>query len=266
LGFGPRSTEERQRAAAAGISPLGTMERQRFEEGRGISPMASTAEKEAWQAAEAMAGRRGPMEMPESYGGFGERPTVTGPEWMSGTRRQMRMQEDWDKRYAAMVEEQKLARKMELENRQSALQERDITLRERQEARLQAAEAKRQDEDLKVSEQADLALNAVLGGFDPTGNPIAGLDPDSPDYMQRRNDIIKRYPKVLKDEAFKTAIATTDKSYFDTVNFSQQLQVQEESAARIVERQVAAETRAAEKQAGIRSEERKEAKEDVIAS
>lgn len=171
-------------------------------------------------------------------------------------RRQLRMQEEWDKRYEMMIEEQKLARQMDLENRRFAIEDREIGLREQQEARLQAAEAKRQEEDFKISEQADSALNEVLGGFDPNGNPISGLDPDAPDYMQRRNDIIKRYPKALKDDAFKTAIATTDKSYFDTVNFNQQLQVQEESAGRIAERQEAAATRGEKERAAIREEDR----------
>lgn len=195
-----------------------------------------------------------PMELPEEWGG---RPSGT-------SRRAIRMQAEWDKRQEALIQQQRAMQQMDLEQRRFALSERNQTLQERQEARLQAAEAKRQDEELKVGEQADLALNEILGGFDPSGNPIAGLDPDAPDYMQRRNDIIKRYPKALKDDAFKTAIATTDKSYFDTVNFNQQLQSQEESSGRIIERQVAAEERAAEKQRGIREEERTKEEERSI--
>ena len=187
-----------------------------------------------------------PMELPEEWGG---RPK-------GESRRAIRMQAEWDKQQESLMQQQRVAQQMDLEQRRFSLSERNQVLQERQEARLQAAEAKRQDEDLKVSEQADFALNEVLGGFDPTGNPVSGLDPDAPDYMQRRNDIIKRYPKALKDDAFKTAIATTDKSFFDTENFNQQLQAQEQSSGRIIERQIAAEERAAEKQRGIREEER----------
>jgi hypothetical protein len=176
------------------------------------------------------------------------------------------MQEEWDKQRGQQLEEMRLAQQMEMEQRRFALSERDQVLQERQEARLQAAEAKAQEEILKVSEQADSALNEVLGGFDPSGNPISGLDPDAPDYMQRRNDIIKRYPKALQDDAFKTTIATTDKSYFDTVNFNQQLRSQEESSGRVLERQVAAEERAAERQVGIREEERVAQEERGIVS
>lgn len=198
----------------------------------------------------------GARELPEEWGG---RPT-------GESRRAIRMREEWDKQRAAQIEEQRALQSMDIEQRRFALSERNQTLQERQEARLQAAEAKRQDEELKVGEQADLALNEILGGLDTSGNPISGLDPDAPDYMQRRNDIIKRYPKALRDEAFKTAIATTDKSYFDTVNFNQQLQAQEESSGRILERQVAAEERAAERQAGIREEERVAQEERGIVS
>jgi hypothetical protein len=262
MGFGVSplaSSETRKAYADAGLSPLGTKERERFARGGGISPMASSSEKEAWVAGEVQAGLRSPMELPESYGGMGDRPSAT-------TRRGLRMQQEWDKQYEMMLAQQEAAKRAGLEERRGALEEREIGLRERQEARLQAAEAKRQDEDFKVGEQADFALNEVLGGFDPTGNPVSGLDPDAPDYMQRRNDIIKRYPKALKDDAFKTAIATTDKSYFDTENFNQQLQAQEQSSGRIIERQVAAEERAAERQVGIREEERVAQEERGIVS
>ena len=183
------------------------------------------------------------------------------------------MQETYDAEQTARLQQEQAIREQdraiqqaEIEQRRIDLSERNQSLQERQEARLQAAEAKAQDEAIKVSEQADFALNEVLGGVDPTGNPIAGLDPDAADYMQRRNDIIKRYPKALKDDAFKTAIATTDKSYFDTENFNQQLQAQEQSSGRIIERQVAAEERAAERQVGIREEERVAQEERGIVS
>ena len=193
-------------------------------------------------------------------------PVSEGGRPKGNSRRAIRMKDEWDKRQESIIQQQRAMQQMDLEQRRFALSERNQTLQERQEARLQAAEAKRQEEELKVGEQADLALNEILGGFDPSGNPIAGLDPDAPDYMQRRNDIIKRYPKALKDDAFKTAIATTDKSFFDTENFNQQLQAQEQSSGRIIERQVAAEERAAERQVGIREEERVAQEERGIVS
>jgi hypothetical protein len=275
MGFGvsPLASGETRRAyAEAGLSPLGTQERERFERGGAISPMASKAEKDAWVAAEVMAGRRPESDLPVAYGGMGERPKTPktgfyiGGEETAYGRRMARMQQAWDEAQKQQIEQQRFAQQVDAEQRRLALTERNQMLQERQEARLQAAETKAQEEELKVSEQADFALNEVLGGFDPSGNTISGLDPDAPDYMQRRNDIIKRYPKALKDEAFKTAIATTDKSYLDRVNFDQQLQAQEESSGRIVERQVAAEERATERQRGIREEERMEQEERGLAS
>jgi hypothetical protein len=260
MGFGvsPLASQDTLRSyAAAGLPPLSAQDRERFKTGAGISPMAGPSEKDAWKMAEYMSGQR--EQAPVSYGGIGDRPVGT-------SRRQIRMQDEWDKRRAAEIEEQRALQSMEMDQRRFALSERNQVLQERQEARLQAAEAKAQEEILKVSEQADLALNEVLGGFDPAGSPVLGLDPDAPDYMQRRNDIIKRYPKALKDDAFKTTIDTTDKSYFDTENFNQQLQAQEQSSGRIIERQVSAEERAAKRQVEIREEERVAQEERGIVS
>jgi len=218
--------------------------------------MASPEEKAAFQAYEMLpkvaAGEIPVAALPESYGG---RPTGT-------TRRAIRMQAEWDQSQQAALENQRLMQQMDLEQRRFTLSQRNQTLQEKQEARLQAAEAKAQHEALKVSEQADFALNEVLGGFDPTGNPIAGLDPDAPDYMQRRNDIIKRYPKAINDDAFKTAISTTDKSYFDKLNFDQQLQVQQKSEERMLGR----EERMVERQAEAEEKREKRAEERLVLS
>jgi hypothetical protein len=249
------SEEERKRFASSGISPLTSQARERFETGRGISPMASESEKQAWRVSEIQAGLRSPSELPESYGGMGERPKAT-------TRRGFRMQQEWDKQREMMAAEQEAARRAEMENRELELRNRNLSIQERQEARLQAAEAKSQEEIFKISEQADLALSEVLGGVDPSGAQISGLDPDSPDYMERRNDIIKRYPKAMKDDAFKAAISTTDKSYFDKLNFDQQLQVQEQSESRMLGK----EERMEERQRTAREEERKTAEERTIVS
>ena len=203
---------------------------------------------------------------PQQAQSFGYNVASDGTPSYPKSRRKMRMEEDFRRFQQEEFQNQRIMQQMDAEQRNFALSERNQVLQERREARLQAAEAKAQEEILKVSEQADLALNEVLGGLDPAGTPVLGLDPDAPNYMQRRNDIIKRYPKAFKDDAFKAAIATTDKSYFDTENFNQQLQAQEQSSGRIIERQVSAEERAAERQAGIREEERVEQEERGIVS
>jgi hypothetical protein len=203
---------------------------------------------------------------PQQAQSFGYNVASDGTPSYPKSRRKMRMEEDFRKLQQEELQNQRIMQQMDAEQRNFALSERNQVLQERREARLQAAEAKAQEEILKVSEQADLALNEVLGGLDPAGTPVLGLDPDAPNYMQRRNDIIKRYPKALKDDAFKAAIATTDKSYFDTENFNQQLQAQEQSSGRIIERQVSAEERAAERQVGLREEERVAQEERGIVS
>lgn len=269
---GLASPEERKRFYEAGELPISGLDARKLAEGRGISPMASKAEKEAWLASEVMLGKRGAEDLPEFYGGMGERPSAaktgfysTGEETAYGRRRR-RMQEDFDARMKLQMEQEALVRESEIENRRLLNSEENLLLQQRQEARLQAAEIKSQEEARKISDDADRAMAELLGGVDLYGNPITGLDSDDPNYMQRRNEIVKRYPRASNDDAFKSAIATTDKAYFDKINFNQQLQAQEESAGRIIERQVAAETRAAEKQAGIRKEEREQAKEDVLIS
>jgi hypothetical protein len=246
MGFGvsPLASNETRRAyAEAGLSPLGTQERERFASGGGISPMAGSSEKDAWKMAEYMAGQR--EQAPVAYGGMGDRP-------IGSSRRAMRMQAEWDEQQKFQLEQMRQAQQMNLEQKRFALSEKNQILQERQEARLQAAAAKEQEEASKISEQADFAMNEVLGGFDPSGNPISGLDPDDPNYMEKRNAIIKRYPKAPQDEAFKTAIATTDKSYFDKINFDQQLQVQEQTETRMLGK----EQRMEERQRAARQEER----------
>lgn len=258
MGFGVSalaSPETRRAYAAAGLSPLGTQEREKFERGGALSPMAGTAEKEAWKMAEYMTGRR--QEMPVEYGGLGERPVGT-------SRRAIRMQAAWDEERKRQMEEMKFARDVELGNRENDLRERSFYLQQQQEARLQAAQAKNQELEYRTSEQASAAMGEIMGGVDAQGNQISALDPDDPNYMQRRNDIIKRYPRAMYDDAFKSALASTDKSYFDMLNFQQQQQLQEESAGRVAERQEAAATRGEKERVAIREEERVAAEERDI--
>lgn len=257
-GFGASpmaSPEERRRFAGAGQLPLSSENIARLAEGLGISPMAGAAEKEAWKMAEYMAGRR--EQAPVEYGGIGERPIGT-------SRRAIRMQAAWDEERKRQMEEMKFARDVELGNREIDLRERSFYLQQQQEARLQAAQAKNQELEYRTSEQASAAMGEIMGGVDAQGNQISALDPDDPNYMQRRNDIIKRYPRAMYDDAFKSALASTDKSYFDMLNFQQQQQLQEESAGRVAERQEATATRGEKERMAIREEERVAAEERDI--
>lgn len=180
MGFGPSSSDEKRRAAGAGISPLGTMERIRFEEGRGLSPMARKSEKEAYMASEVMAGRRDPMELPKSYGGLGERPEAT-------TRRGFRMQQEWDKQYEMMRKEEEAAREQnrflmgyELQRQQ------EERMRGAQDLQIQAGLAK-QSRQQDVEGQAQEIMNNIVGFTRPDGSkqrPINVNDDDAPERLQ----------------------------------------------------------------------------------
>ena len=109
MGFGvsPLASGETRRAyAEAGLSPLGTQDRERFEAGGALSPMATRQEQEAWKQAEFMAGRR--EQAPISYGGIGDRP-------VGASRRDIRMQAEWDKRRDEEIARQQAMQRMKLE-------------------------------------------------------------------------------------------------------------------------------------------------------
>lgn len=255
-----------ERARQEQLERTATDPRRQF--GWGVSPMASPEERAAFQAYEMLpkvaAGEIPVAALPESYGG---RPTGT-------TRRAIRMQAEWDQSQQAALENQRLMQQMDLEQRRFTLSQRNQTLQEKQEARLQAAEAKAQDEAMKISEDADGAMNEVLGGgLDAAGNPIAGLDPDKDDYLQRRNDILSRYKKAAKDEAFKLTISNLDKEYYDRLDFQQQLDVQKSAAdiaiereGRMLERQLGAEERSREAMLDKEERARQKAKEEATQS
>lgn len=194
LGFGPRSPEERQRAAAAGISPLSAIEREKFERGGGISPMASQTEKEAWQAAEVMAGRRPESELPESYGGLGERPSAT-------TRRGLRMQQEWDKQREMMIQEQEAARRAKLEADQFDLQV-------RQENRLLSEQdARRNAERLKAKmDEKNAAVKSVAFGI------MADADLNSPLAYTSIVEQLSDIAGALEDEDVRSALGVIQKA------------------------------------------------------
>ena len=174
MGFGPSSEDERRRRFAAGESPVSRSDFARMAEGRGISSMASKSEKDAWVATEVMSGRRDPMELPESYGGLGERPEAT-------TRRGLRMQQEWDKQREMMMEEQRIARELEQRNKQMESLDLDIRLKDRQ---LSVAREEdifnksQQERTLAEQEQAFRAINAVRGqpnAYEAASEVISGL-------------------------------------------------------------------------------------------
>jgi hypothetical protein len=169
--------------------------------------MAGTAEKEAWVAAEVMAGQRDPMELPKAYGGIGERPEAT-------TRRGLRMQQEWDAQYKMLIDQQEAARQAAKEQREiedslrdRQLQEEDLELKR---------ETRRTAQDIKHRTNQHVSgflagLNG--GGVDSAGNTIPPLDPESPEYPQRRSQLIRDFPLATKNEEVSPIIAAMDDIY-----------------------------------------------------
>jgi len=190
------STEERQRFAAAGVAPLTAQSRQRFEEGRGISPMASGAEREAWKVAEVQAGMRSPVELPEEYGGLGDRPSAT-------TRRGLRMQQEWDKRQEMMIAQQEAARQIEERDREYALrlQDQQNQMEDRNIAR-DAALAKAAREG-KIREQSRNIREAFIGATLPDGSKTNPIDLNSDDAVERIQSSIYMNDFGMEDQATK---------------------------------------------------------------
>lgn len=162
------SPEERRRFAAAGQLPLNSMDVAKFAEGRGISPMAGTAEKEAWKMAEYMGGRR--EQAPISYGGLGDRP-------VGSSRRAIRMQDEWDKKQMDMLQQQRLAQQIQ----QANLAEQREGFRFTKEQNEYAAKLNLDTLNEKTAAQESSEANAIASGLnsiDFKTDPEAGLKID----------------------------------------------------------------------------------------
>ena len=115
-------------------------------------------------------------------------------------RRKIRMQEDWDKRYEMMIDQQEAARQAAKEQREiedslrdRQLQEEDLELKR---------ETRRTAQDIKHRTNQHVSgflagLNG--GGVDSAGNIIPPLDPELPDYPKRRSQLIRDFPLATKN-------------------------------------------------------------------
>ena len=183
MGFGVSplaSTDTRRSYAAAGLSPLGTQDRERFAAGAGISPMAGTADKEAWKMAEYQAGSR--EQAPIEYGGIGDRP-------VGSSRRAIRMQDEWDKQQTEILQQQRLAQQMDLEQKQFEMGVRDQQMQENTfyyDRGLKEAEQ-------KLQAQTRSEATAIISGLNQ-------LDPQSPDYQKNVAVLFGRNPLGAADE------------------------------------------------------------------
>lgn len=198
MGFGvsPLAAPETRRAyAEAGLSPLGTQERERFERGGRISPMASTPEKEAWVAAEVQAGRRPQTDLPTAYGGIGERPEAT-------TRRGLRMQQEWDARHKMIIDQQEAIRQQEA----AAREERRISIAEQAEQRQQWAQDTKEQRDAAILEQSGKIQSSIMGFTRPDGSKIRPININDPDAVERLQSVIYANRLGMEDQATKEVV------------------------------------------------------------
>lgn len=208
MGFGvsPLAAPETRRAyAEAGLSPLGTQERERFDRGGGISPSAGSSEKEAWKMAEYMGGQR--EQAPIEYGGIGERPTGT-------TRRAIRMQEQWDKQRENQIEDYKLQRDAYERERAFANQEKALVI---DQARLDLQEGTVEAER-KLKDQIDLEASAFVKG-------VNKLDPRSADYRENIAKLTGEYPLGALDPRSTRIIEMYEKT--NDIYINNQVKLQE---------------------------------------
>lgn len=194
------SPEERKRLYSAGELPMSSGDIVRMAEGRGISPMAGQAEKEAWVAGEVQAGRRPETDLPMAYGGIGERPEAT-------TRRGLRMQQEWDKRYEMMVDQQEAARQADMDEKRYAI---DLAREERQrragDATINAAYAKEM-RDLEIEKQSDRAMKSILGTTLPDGQRTRPINVNDDDAVERIQSVVALNPYGMESQIVKETVS-----------------------------------------------------------
>lgn len=187
------SPEERRRFAAAGEIPLSSENVARLAEGRGISPMASTAEKEAWKMGEFMTGRR--EQAPVEYGGLGDRPVGT-------SRRAIRMQAEWDKQQADMLERQRIMQQMDLQQKEQS------RLQRQQDFELQKFNMA-EDRESRILDEAGLMIDSIRGKMGPDGNWISKpIRPEDPDALDRLDNLARQFKFGIENEAANFMFST----------------------------------------------------------
>jgi len=119
---------------------------------------------------EFMTGRR--EQAPVEYGGLGDRPVGT-------SRRAIRMQAEWDKQQADMLERQRIAQQMDLQQRAESRLQRAQDL-EMEKYRLG------EERESRVVDEAGMIVDAIRGEIGPDGKVIAKpIRPEDDDAIER---------------------------------------------------------------------------------
>jgi len=112
------------------------------------------------------------------------RPTTPkSAEWTPYARRQIRMQEDWDKRRAAQIEEQRAIQAMDIQQKQFEMGLRDQQMQE--DDYYYNRGLKEAEQKLKAQQLSE--ATAIISGLNQ-------LDPRDPDYQQKRSKIFGENP------------------------------------------------------------------------
>lgn len=138
------------------------------------------------------------------------------------SRRQMRMEQRFLLDQKLLIQNQREEQFRNAESSRIALGERRQMLEEARFSRDLAAETKKQEQEMRDSEDANRAMAEVIGGgIDEQGRPVAGLNPDSDDYLLKRNAILMKNKRALNDNVFRSTLSNLDKLYFDRIDFEQ---------------------------------------------
>jgi hypothetical protein len=149
------------------------------------------------------------------------------------------MQQAWDEAQARRILEEKSKREEELISRQIAREQREEEDRSRT-IQLQEEEAEvkletrrmAQDIQYRSNQHVSGFLSGLKGGIDPMGNPIPPLDPELPDYSQRRSQLIRDFPLATKSEEVSPIISAMDEIYNTRVAAEQDRSNEEEARKR----------------------------------
>jgi len=221
MGFGVSplaSQATREAYAGAGLSPLDTHARERFAAGAGLPTMTSQADKDAWMMAEHMAGKR--EEAPIAYGGLGDRP-------VGGSRRARRMQDEWDKKKAEIIDRESKIQGMEMAQREYDIKRRRFEMDE-------AASRLAADRQEEVEKQGQSIMQSIVGATLPDGTRLRPINIHDEDAVERLQSLAATNRLGMENPSARSALEMMLKDATDIRNAQLQLsQAQELEAANI---------------------------------
>lgn len=160
--------------------------------GWGPSALASPEEKDAWRVSQGQAPRdirNDPTYREWAYteGGYPK------------SRRQIRMQEEWEKRQAEQLNQQRIMQQMDMEQK-------NYDLRLQSEQRLQDQQRLGQFREEEVQNQARRAMESVIGATLPDGQRTRPINVNDENAVERLQSVIYSNPLGMENQATKEAV------------------------------------------------------------